>query len=126
MSSTLGLDGSQTCEDEHGTYVDEESCHNDTIAQELYEIVLLKGLPGAIYICWHNLDSNYEWADIQWGFSHLSTCDWVLHYTASQNSYEDWRRAYYKLSSRNNTKYVRTSLLEDFNQIQQRFARNQE
>ena len=120
MSCTLGLDCAQMGKDEYGECANEEACHNYTKAQGLYEIVLLKGLPGAIYLCWHSPDSNYDWADIQWGFSHLNNCDWLIYYAASQNAFEDWQRAYYKLSSRNNTKYIRTALFEEFDLLRQR------
>ncbi|MEG3864719.1 MULTISPECIES: hypothetical protein [unclassified Microcoleus] len=81
----------------------------------MYEIVLLKGFPGAVYLCWHSKDNaNTEWTDEKWGFKHLNNCDWLLHSSASLNAFAEWQHAYYKLSSRNNTKYVRSDLFDDF------------
>ena len=120
QNCTLGLDCAQMGKDTKGCCANEEICHSYTDAWNLYEIVLLKGLPGAIYLCWHSPDANIEWADEQWGFTYLNSSDWLLHYTAPQNSFENWQHAYYKLSSRNNSKYVRTSLANEFNHLRKR------
>jgi len=116
--------------DECGECINEELCHRYTEAWNLYEIVLLKGFPGAVYLCWHSRDANIEWTNEQWGFKHLNNCDWLLHYTASLNTFEKWQHAYYKLSSRNNTKYVRSDLFEEFEclrkQVNPEYGKGQE
>jgi hypothetical protein len=45
---------------ECGECINEELCHEYTKAWNLYDIVLLKGLPGAVYVCWYNKDSSTE------------------------------------------------------------------
>ena len=132
MNCNLGLDCTQMGLDECGECVNEELCHRYTEAWNLYDIVLLNGLPGAVYLCWHSTDSNTEWTDKKWGFKHLNNCDWLLYYTASLtlNTFTQWRHAYYKLSSRNNTKYVRSDLFEEFEalrkQVDQEYGKDQE
>lgn len=117
MHCSLGLDWAQMGVDVGGECANEESCHRYTEAWNLYEIVLLEGFPGAVYLCWHSRDANIEWTDKKWGFKHLNNCDWLLHRTASLNSFEEWQHAYYKLSSRNNTKYVRSDLFDEFERL---------
>ncbi|MEG4520799.1 MULTISPECIES: hypothetical protein [unclassified Microcoleus] len=73
MHCTLGLDCTQMGLDEGGECINEESCYRYTEAGNLYEIVLLKGFPGAVYLCWHSKDNaNTEWTDEKWGFKHLN------------------------------------------------------
>jgi hypothetical protein len=130
MHCTLGLDCAQMGLNECGECINEELCHEYTTPWNLYEIVLLKGLPGAVYLCWHSRHDNTEWTNKQWGFKHLNNCDWLLHYTASLNSFDQWQRAYYKLSSVKNTKYVRTELFDEFDllrkQVDIEYAKNHE
>ena len=130
MNCTLGLDCTQMGFDECGECINEELCHEYTKPWNLYEIVLLKGLPGAVYLCWHSRDGNTEWTNEQWGFKHLNNCDWLLHYTASLNAFAEWQHAYYKLSSRKNTAYVRTDLFDNFEclrkQVDVEYAKNHE
>jgi len=115
MHCCFGLDCTQMGLDEGGECINEESCYRYTEAWNLYEIVLLKGFPGAVYLCWHSKDNaNTEWTDEKWGFKHLNNCDWLLHSSASLNAFAEWQHAYYKLSSRNNTKYVRSELFDEF------------
>ena len=130
MHCILGLDCTQMGLDECGECANEESCYRWTEARDLYEIVLLEGMPGAVYLCWHGKDTNIEWTDKQWGFKHLNNCDWLLHHTASLNGFAQWQHAYYKLSSRNNTKYVRADLFDEFErlrrQVDPEYAKNQD
>ena len=130
MHCNLGLDCTQMGLDECGECINEELCHEYTKAWNLYDIVLLQGFPGAVYLCWHSRDVHIEWADKKWGFKHLNNCDWLLHYTASLNSFDQWQHAYYKLSSRNNTKYVRTDLFDEFEalrkQVDPEYGKHQE
>lgn len=130
MHCTLGLDCAQMGLNECGDCINEELCHEYTEAWNLYEIVLLKGFPGAVYLCWHGRDANIEWTKEQWGFKHLNNCDWLLHYTAPLNTFAEWQHAYYKLSSLKNTKYVRSDLFEEFEclrkQVNPEYGKRQE
>ncbi len=130
MHCNLGLDCAQMGLDECGECINEELCHRYTEAWNLYDIVLLEGFPGAVYLCWNSRDASTEWTNEQWGFKHLNNCDWLLHYSASLNSFDRWQRAYYKLSSFKNTKYVRTELFDDFDllrkQVDIEYAKNHE
>jgi hypothetical protein len=130
MHCTLGLDCAQMGLDECGDCINEESCHRYTEAWNLYEIVLLQGFPGAVYLCWHGRDANTEWTNEKWGFKHLNNCDWLLHHTASLNAFAEWQHAYYKLSSRSNTKYVRMDLFDEFEclrkQVDPEYGKSQE
>lgn len=58
----LGLNCSQMGlhEGERGDCINEEACDRYTEPWELYEIVILKGLPGAIYLCWYGRNSSGE------------------------------------------------------------------
>ena len=130
MHCNLGLDCAKMGLDECGECIKEELCHEYTQAWNLYDIVLLKGLPGALYLCWHSRDASTEWGDEKWGFKHLNNCDWLLHCTASLNAFSEWQHAYYKLSSRKSSTYVRTELLDEFDllrkQVDIEYAKNRE
>jgi hypothetical protein len=130
MHCNLGLDCTQMGLDD-GECINEELCHEYTKAWNLYDIVILKGLPGAVFVCWYGKDASTEWADEKWGFKHLNNCDWLLHYTASLNTFAEWKRAYYKLSPRQKTNtYVRTDLFDKFDllrkQVDIEYAKNHE
>ena len=121
MGCNLKFDCSQMGADEHGRCLNQQACDDGIDTCDLYEIVLLDNLPGAIYICWHDSDINTEWTNPQWGFAHMRNCDWLLYYTAMiMNPFEDWRCAYYKTTSRNSTKYVRASVFEEFDRLRRR------
>lgn len=130
MHCNLGLDCAQMGLDECGECINGELCHEYTKAWNLYDIVLLKGLPGAVYVYWHSRDAITEWADEKWGFKHLNNCDWLLHCTASLNAFADWQHAYYKLSSRKSSTYVRSELFDEFDllrkQVDIEYAKNHE
>ena len=130
MHCTLELNCAQIGLNECGECINKESCLRYTEAWNLYEIVLLKGFPGAVYLCGHSREATTEWTNEKWGFKHLNNCDWLLHHTASSNSFAEWQHAYYKLSSRNNTKYVRTELFDEFEylrkQVDSEYGKRQE
>lgn len=130
MHCNLGLDCAQMGLDECGECINEELCHRYTEAWNLYDIVLLKGLPGAVYVCWYGKNSSTEWADEKWGFKHLNNCDWLLYWTASLNAFAEWQHAYYKLSSRKSSTYVRSELFDEFDllrkQVDIEYAKNHE
>jgi len=60
MHCNLGLDCAQMGLNRCGKCINEELCHEYTKAWNVYEIVLLKGLPGAVYLCWHSRHCNTE------------------------------------------------------------------
>lgn len=130
MNCSLGLDCTQMGLDECGECVNEELCHRYTEAWDLYEIVLLKGLPGAVYLCRHGRAFNIDWTDEKWGFKRLNNSDWLIHHTASLNTFAEWKHAYYVLSNRHTTKYVRSDLFEEFDllrkQVDIEYAKNHE
>jgi hypothetical protein len=96
--------------------INEESCYRWIEPWNLYEIVLLKGFSGAIYLLWRG-NTFYEWTHKKWGFRHLNNCDWLLHCTAPLNSFAEWQHAYYKLLNRKNTKYLRANLWQEFDEL---------
>lgn len=113
----LGLNCSQMGlhEGERGDCINEEACDRYTEPWDLYEIVLLKGLPGAIYLCWCDRNSSGDrWAEEKWGFKRLNSWDWLLYYAATLNSFEVWTTAYYKLGNKNNGKFIRSDAWDDF------------
>ena len=95
----------------------EEICESYARAWDLYDIVLIDGLPGAIYVYWHSGTSPIEWADKQWGFTCLNNCAWLLYRAALYNSFEKCESSYYKLARRDNTKHIRTSLVPEFDRL---------
>ena len=74
MHSILGLYCTQMGLEEGGEWINEESCYRYTEAWNLYEILLLKRFPAAVYLCWHSKDNaNTEWTDEKWGSSTSTT-----------------------------------------------------
>jgi hypothetical protein len=115
MHCYLNFDCAQMGLDESGKCVNEESCYRWTEPCELYEIVKLKGFPGAVYLWWQG--NTYAWIDEIWGFRRLNNCDWLLHYAASLNTFAEWQDAYYKLSSRSSTPCIRVELWDEFERL---------
>lgn len=132
MHCSLGLDCAQMGLDECGECINEEACFRYAEPCDLYEIVLLEGLPGAVYLAWYGNKSAsyYEWTRSGWGFKELNNCDWLLHYTAASNDFSQWQHAYYKLSNRRCNKYVRADLCDEFErlrrQVDPEYAKNQD
>jgi hypothetical protein len=60
MHCNLGLDCAQMGLNKCGECINEELCYEYTPPWNLYEIVPIKGLPGAVYLCWHSRDANTE------------------------------------------------------------------
>ncbi len=129
MNCSLGLDCAAMGLLADGECINEDNCYRYTEPSDLYGIVLLKGIPGAIYLWWQG-NSYSEWTDDKWGFKHLNNCDWLLHYTASLNAFSEWQHAYYKLSSRRSTSYVRVELWDEFDclrrQVDKEYGKYQE
>ena len=115
MNCSLGFNCAEMGLIEDEECINEESCYRYTEPSDLYGILLLKGFPGAVYLLYPG--NNYEWTDEKWGFKHLNNCDWLLHYTAPLNSFAEWQHAYYKLSNRKSSKYVRTDLWHEFDEL---------
>lgn len=116
----LGLNCSQMGlhEGERGDCINEEACDRYTEPWELYEIVILKGLPGAIYLCWYGRNSSGDcWTEEKWGFKRLNNWDWLLYYTATLNSFEDWQTAYHKLGNTRNGKFIRSEVWNNFERL---------
>ena len=112
---SLGLDCTAMGLLADGECINEDNCYRYTEPSDLYGIVLLKGIPGAVYLLYPR--TNYEWTDEKWGFKYLNNCDWLLHCTASLNCFAEWQHAYYKLSNRRNSKYVRADLWQEFDEL---------
>lgn len=64
MNCSLGLDCAAMGLLADGECINEESCYRYTEQpSDLYGIVLLKGIPGAVYLLYPG--TNYEWTDEQ-------------------------------------------------------------
>lgn len=116
----MGLDKNNDC-------FNEKACALYGEAWELYEIILLKGLPGAIYLCWHGRDCYCDyWANESGGFRRLNNWDWLLYYAAALNDFEEWQTAYHKFTNKRNSKFVRSDAWDKFerlrNQVDQQYC----
>ena len=119
----LGYDCSQMDLRENGECWNEQDCFAWIESWDLYDILLIPGLPGALYVAYWG--QKMSPTDNQWVkspiFKKIEPTDWLIYLAASSClSFEEWQSAYQKLRwSKENYRsvYVLASLWGEFDRL---------
>lgn len=116
----LGYDCSQMSLESDGECWNEQDCFAWIEPWDLYDILLLPGLPGAIYLAYwcRNLPPTANLWVRSNTFKELHNTDWLIYLAAASGlPFKEWQTVYYKLrfsSGNYRSAYVLASLWDEF------------